>query len=178
MALAHQLVERMWKLVVKEPEPIVSELLRTPTRLLFDAASSGNVEFLVILIRAYPDLLWKVDEKNQSLFHIAALNRHESIFNIIYELGSIKDLIAAYKEVSTRNNMLHLVASLPPPGRLQIVSGAALQMQRELLWFKVILIYRISCFKQKNNNKKNTEYLKFWFSVSYKTNKGIFSLAL
>ncbi|WZZ87243.1 hypothetical protein YC2023_115822 [Brassica napus] len=120
MGLAHQLVDSMWKLVVKLPEPKVSELLRTPTRLLFDAASSGNVEFLVILIRAYPDLLWKVDEKNQSLFHIAALNRHESIFNIIYELGSIKDLIAAYKEVSTRNNMLHLVASLPPPGRLQI----------------------------------------------------------
>ncbi|KAL0644746.1 hypothetical protein Bca4012_043036 [Brassica carinata] len=98
MGLAHQLVDSMWKLVVKLPEPKVSELLRTPTRLLFDAASSGNVEFLVILIRAYPDLLWKVDEKNQSLFHIAALNRHESIFNIIYELGSIKDLIAAYKE--------------------------------------------------------------------------------
>ncbi|CAG7861833.1 unnamed protein product [Brassica rapa] len=152
MALAHQLVESMWKLVVKLPEPKVSELLRTPTRLLFDAASSGNVEFLVILIRAYPDLLWKVDERNQSLFHIAALNRHESIFNIIYELGSIKDLIAAYKEVSTRNNMLHLVASLPPPGRLQIVSGAALQMQRELLWFKAVKkIVPHSYIKAKNS---------------------------
>ncbi|CAF1732550.1 BnaC09g51990D [Brassica napus] len=152
MGLAHQLVDSMWKLVVKLPEPKVSELLRTPTRLLFDAASSGNVEFLVILIRAYPDLLWKVDEKNQSLFHIAALNRHESIFNIIYELGSIKDLIAAYKEVSTRNNMLHLVASLPPPGRLQIVSGAALQMQRELLWFKAVKkIVPHSYIKAKNS---------------------------
>ncbi|CAH2046412.1 unnamed protein product [Thlaspi arvense] len=96
--LAHQLVENMWKLVVRQPEMKVTELLRTPTRLLFDAASSGNVEFLVILIRSYPDLIWKVDEKNQSLFHVAALNRHESIFNIIYELGSIKDLIAAYRE--------------------------------------------------------------------------------
>ncbi|CAN8267503.1 unnamed protein product [Cochlearia groenlandica] len=151
-ALAHQLVDSMWKLVVRLPEREVSELLRTPTRVLFDAASSGNVEFLVILIRSYPDLLWKVDDKNQSLFHIAAINRHESIFNIIYELGSIMDLIAAYKDVSTRNNMLHLVASLPPPDRLQIVSGAALQMQRELLWFKAVKrIVPHSYIKAKNS---------------------------
>jgi len=33
--------------------------------------------------------------------------------------------------------MLHLAGQVAPPNRLNIVSGAALQMQRELLWFKV-----------------------------------------
>lgn len=35
------------------------------------------------------------------------------------------------------NNMLHLVGKLAHPSELNIISGAALQMQRELLWFKV-----------------------------------------
>lgn len=35
------------------------------------------------------------------------------------------------------NNILHLAAKKPKRDRLNFVSGAALQMQRELLWFKV-----------------------------------------
>ncbi|XP_023635283.1 ankyrin repeat-containing protein ITN1-like [Capsella rubella] len=154
-SLAHKLVEDMWNLVIKKSDREVSDLLRSPTRLLFDAASSGNVEFLVILIRSYPDLIWKVDGKNRSLFHVAALNRHESIFNIIYELGAIKDLIASYREKVTKNTLLHLVASLPSHDRLHIVSGAALQMQREILWFKAVKkIVPRSYIKSKNSEGK------------------------
>ena len=52
---------------------------------------------------------------------------------------SIKDLIAAYKDKNNNdnNNILHLAGNLAPLSRRQIVSGAALQMQRELLWFQV-----------------------------------------
>ncbi|CAH8276709.1 unnamed protein product [Arabidopsis lyrata] len=150
-SLAHKLVEDIWNLIIQKSDEEVSDLLRKPTRLLFDAASCGNVEFLVILIRSYPDLIWKVDRRNRSLFHIAAINRHESIFNIIYELGAIKDLIASYREEATNNTLLHLVASLPPHDRLHIVSGAALQMQREILWFKAVKkIVPRSYIKSKN----------------------------
>ncbi|KAL1223220.1 Ankyrin repeat-containing protein ITN1 [Cardamine amara subsp. amara] len=150
-SLAHKLVEDIWNLVIQKSDEEVSNLLRRPTRLLFDAASCGNVEFLVILIRSYPDLIWKVDRRNRSLFHIAAINRHETIFNIIYELGAIKDLIASYREEATNNTLLHLVARLPPHDRLNIVSGAALQMQREILWFKAVKkIVPRSYIKSKN----------------------------
>ncbi|KAL1225867.1 Ankyrin repeat-containing protein ITN1 [Cardamine amara subsp. amara] len=135
---AHQLVEELWNVIVPLPVNEVSILLGSPSRLLFDAAQSGSVELLVILFRSYPDLIWKVDDKNRSLFHIAAINHHENIFNIIYELGTFKDLLAAYREKESENNLLHLVACLPAISRLQVVSGAALQMQRELLWFKAV----------------------------------------
>ena len=134
--LAHQLVEKLWEHVLQLQDWEISKLIKTPSKLLFDAAELGNVEFLIILIRAYPDLIWKIDQNNRSLFHIAVLYRHQTIFNLIYEFGAIKDLIAAYKD-GKNNNILHLAGNLPPPSRLQIVSGAALQMQRELLWFKV-----------------------------------------
>ncbi|KAB1221537.1 hypothetical protein CJ030_MR2G000238 [Morella rubra] len=49
----------------------------------------------------------------------------------------MRDIIAGFLD-EKNNNMLHLVGQLAPPDRLNIVSGAALQMQRELLWVKEI----------------------------------------
>ena len=34
-------------------------------------------------------------------------------------------------------NALHIATKLTPPHRLNVVTGAALQMQRELQWFQV-----------------------------------------
>uniref|UniRef100_B9GHF1 PGG domain-containing protein n=1 Tax=Populus trichocarpa TaxID=3694 RepID=B9GHF1_POPTR len=101
-----------------------------------EGRKAGNFQFLAELISSYPDLIWETDEEKQSMFHIAVLHRHASLFNLIYELGSMKDVITAYKD-HMGNNMLHLVAKLPDQNRLNMVSGAALQMQRELVWFKV-----------------------------------------
>ncbi|KNA15068.1 hypothetical protein SOVF_101590 isoform A [Spinacia oleracea] len=136
-SLELQLVQRLWDEVIKQEDKNISRLIGSPWRLLFIAAKCGNVEFLTTLIRTYPDLIWKVDEENRSIFHIAIINRHEEIFKLIYELGAIKDLIAVDKD-GNDNNMLHLAGALAPSHRLNCVSGAALQMQRELLWFKAV----------------------------------------
>ena len=123
-----------------------SKMTRTPSmvttkqkyssRILFVAAEMGNTKFVVELIRQYPDLIWKVNDDNQSIFHIAVKHRHEGIYNLLYEIGSMKDLITPLKDHND-NNMLHLVGKSAKAKRLQDVSGVALQMQRELLWFKV-----------------------------------------
>ncbi|XP_022851723.1 uncharacterized protein LOC111373415 [Olea europaea var. sylvestris] len=53
-------------------------------------------------------------------------------------LGATKDFITYYID-DEGNNILHLAGKLAPPSRLNTISaGPALQMQRELLWFKVI----------------------------------------
>ncbi|KAI7737385.1 hypothetical protein M8C21_004343, partial [Ambrosia artemisiifolia] len=107
------------------------------SRILFVAAENGNTEFIVELIRIYPDLIWKVNDDNQSIFHIAVKHRHEGIYNLLYEIGSMKDLITPLRD-GNDNNMLHLVGKSAKQKRLQDVSGVALQMQRELLWFKEV----------------------------------------
>ncbi|KAL5842797.1 hypothetical protein ACOSQ3_013400 [Xanthoceras sorbifolium] len=108
----------------------ISTLIREPSRLIFTAAEQGNDELLSKLIHGYPDLIFKVDDHGYTIFHVAVLNRHERIFT-----GSIKDLIVVMED-KQENNILHLAAKLPPSNRLKILSGAALQLQRELLWFK------------------------------------------
>ncbi|XP_050261946.1 ankyrin repeat-containing protein ITN1-like isoform X3 [Quercus robur] len=160
--LAHQLVEKLWEHVLQLQDWEISKLIKTPSKLLFDAAELGNVEFLIILIRAYPDLIWKVDQNNRSLFHTAVLYRQEAIFNLIYEVGAIKDLIAAYKDKNNNdnNNILHLAGNLAPLSRRQIVSGAALQMQRELLWFQAVeKIVPPSYIKMKNSKNQTPKEL-------------------
>ncbi|KAL9236640.1 hypothetical protein vseg_011283 [Gypsophila vaccaria] len=135
--VALELVQSLWNEVIKHKDEDISHIIGYPWRLLFVAAKLGKVEFLTVLIRSYPDLIWKVDENRCSIFHIAIIHRHEEIFNLIYEIGAIKDLIATYKD-DHGNNMLHLASKLAPPNRLNTVSGAALQMQREILWFKAV----------------------------------------
>lgn len=146
---AHQLVEGLWKEILKLPERKFYELVDNHLNLIFEAAELGNAEFLVVLIRSTPDLVRALKKRGMTLFHAAVLHRQENVFSLIYELGAMRDIIAGFLD-EKNNNMLHLVGQLAPPDRLNIVSGAALQMQRELLWFKVgvpvVFIYFVYVF--------------------------------
>ncbi|KAK7832584.1 ankyrin-3 [Quercus suber] len=115
----------------------VEHLIETPEipQALFDAARVGNIEFMVKLIRFDFDILWTTDNK-KSIFHVAVEERHESIFNLLHELGSFGEIIVE-RRFENRSNILHLAARLAPQEKLNAISGAALQMQREFLWFKV-----------------------------------------
>ncbi|KAL4561460.1 hypothetical protein LXL04_033626 [Taraxacum kok-saghyz] len=120
------------------------------SRVLFVAAEMGNTEFLVELIRQYPDLIWKTNENDQTIFHVAISHRHEGIYNLLHEIGSMKDMITPMKD-QKGNNMLHLVGKCAKKKRLQVISGVALQMQRELLWFKEVESMIPPSYREKKN---------------------------
>ncbi|XP_050138015.1 ankyrin repeat-containing protein At5g02620-like [Malus sylvestris] len=134
---ALKLVECLWKEMLKHDDDEVMHLIREPSELVFDAAKLGNYEFLSVLIDSYPELLLEYDDNNRTIFHIAVLHRHANIFNLVHETGSIKDIIATFTD-DENNNILHLAAKLAPQDQLNLVSGAALQMQRELVWFEEV----------------------------------------
>jgi len=134
---AHPLVDKLWEMVINQEPQLSSDWILSQSTLIFEAAKVGNVEFIIIIARSYPELLWQLDGNNMSIFHFAIKYRHENVFNLIYEIGNIKDSLETYYRLDTNENMLHLVGELPHSDRLNIVSGAALQMQRELLGFKV-----------------------------------------
>ncbi|KAI8000787.1 Ankyrin repeat-containing protein ITN1 [Camellia lanceoleosa] len=111
----------------------ITNIIKEAPKLLFAAAYSGNTEFLIRLLRSFPDLIWQSDQENQTIFHVAVLNRDERIFNLLHEISSAGKVIATQRD-RNGNNMLHLAANFAPPCN---ISGAALQMQHEILWFKV-----------------------------------------
>ncbi|XP_042944435.1 ankyrin repeat-containing protein ITN1-like [Carya illinoinensis] len=171
-AIAHQLVDLLWVNVRQLPEKDFSDMVQNHSSFLFDAAISGNVEFLIILIRSYPDLIWSLDEKKRSIFHFAIIYRQESVFSLIYELGAIKGIIALYTD-NHHNNMLHLAAEIAPPDRLNIISGAALKLQRELLWFKEIEKIVQPSYRKKKNIDENNKTLYTPWELFTKTHKNL-----
>ena len=177
---AFGLLERIWEQVLLRSNEEISELIRRPSGVLFDAAMSGNVEFLAVLLCKYPDLLWEVNEKKQSVFHVAVLHRQVHVFNLIYNIAAVKDYIVGNIDID-QNNMLHLAGKLPHVERLG-APRANLQMQRELLWFKVFFFFLLNGSRYSLPLPRSVIFpfqffleisynllwkLKEWFSYSY-----------
>lgn len=135
-----QLVNFLWNTLLEniDSKSKILDIISEPSHLLFDAAEVGNFGFLSELISAYPSLIWEVDSRNRSIIHTAVLNRHASIYNLIHEIGSIKDIIVTFAGEEDENTLLHLAAKLAPPSQLELVSGAAFQMSHEISWFEVL----------------------------------------
>ncbi|CAA0842115.1 Ankyrin repeat family protein [Striga hermonthica] len=68
----------------------------------------------------------------------AVENRSETIFNEVYQIFNDNQFEFSKLKDAYENTPLHLVARLAPPHKLNLVSGAALQMQREIQWFKKV----------------------------------------
>jgi len=111
-------------------------------RAVFSAVKHGIVEFIIEMIRHYPDIIWSEDELNRGIFLYATLQRQEKIFSLIYKMGAKKNSMATSWD-KYQNNILHQAAFIAPSSQLDRVSGAPLQMQRELQWYKVNLLLPI-----------------------------------
>ncbi|KAL7616219.1 hypothetical protein Lser_V15G01785 [Lactuca serriola] len=159
---AMQVLRKIWTRVVEKPKSEVDNILRGPgtvingritysSHILFVAAEMGNTDFVLELISKYPDLIWKNNENKQSIFHIAVSHRNEGIYKLLYEIGSMKDVITRLTDTD-RNNMLHLVGKNRVKNRLEDVSGVAFQMQRELQWFKEVESMIPPFYRKEKNN--------------------------
>ncbi|XP_020206715.1 uncharacterized protein LOC109791780 [Cajanus cajan] len=126
--------------------------VKEPTQVTFLAAEVGNFEFLSVVMSTYPDLIWELNTLGQSIIHVAALHRHSSIFNLIHEIGPTKDFVLTYMD-DEGNTLLHCVAKLAPQERLNIFSGAALQMMLELSWFEEVKKIMLPSFIELANHE-------------------------
>ncbi|KAF8377136.1 hypothetical protein HHK36_030509 [Tetracentron sinense] len=115
-----------------------SELQKIDARsAIFEAVKYGNLDFIVQITKHCPHLLWSNDGNERGVFFATILHRQEKIFNFLYEIGAHKrEMVACLDKDS--NSGLHIAAMLAPSSQLAGISGAALQMQRELQWFKVV----------------------------------------
>ena len=110
------------------------------------AVKEGIFEFVFDIVNANPELVWSRDEKSSNIFSVAVQNRHAKIFSLIYG-HPLKRVLAQSVDRLYRNNLLHMAGMLAPSTSLNHIAGAALQMQRELQWFKVIsLTFNFSVF--------------------------------
>ncbi|MFS7938002.1 hypothetical protein Hanom_Chr05g00434431 [Helianthus anomalus] len=81
---ALQLLRIIWRKIAKMSKTDIDDIIRGtgvphttkerttikhyPSRVLFLAAKKGNTRFIIELIRLYPDIIWKQDDKKRPYF--------------------------------------------------------------------------------------------------------------
>ncbi|GAV73196.1 PGG domain-containing protein, partial [Cephalotus follicularis] len=121
----------------------------------FEAAKRGIVEFIVEMIKAKPDFMTVYFMNGKSVILSAVENRQEKIFSLLYGFNERK-LRVVFGLDDFRNNLLHLAGLLTPSSQLDHISGAALQMQRELRWYKEVEGIVHPLYKEQLNNNGET----------------------
>ena len=113
---------------------------------IFEATRRNSSTFIRSIMESFPDAIWSVNEDGHNFIQYSVINRSEKIYNLLYEMSEHKNIYKTIKD-SSGNNLLHLAARLAPTNKLNLISGAALRIQRELQWFKVSTLTNDSKFE-------------------------------
>ncbi|CAN6559961.1 unnamed protein product [Malus baccata var. baccata] len=106
----------------------------------------GHAEFLTHFLGEALDIQ-ATNDKRQNVFQIAAECRYHKVYNLIYLIDEfLKEDPDKQKKIQKilgsrdnfENNILHTVARITSLSQIYHIRGAALQMQRELQWFKEV----------------------------------------
>ncbi|CAI9293226.1 unnamed protein product [Lactuca saligna] len=107
------------------------------TNPILEATRQNAYEFIQIIIWNFPNAILSATEDGHNIIQYAVLNRSENVYNLLYQMSEHRNIYRTIRD-SHGNNLLHLAARLAPNNKLNLISGAALQIQRELQWFKEV----------------------------------------
>ncbi|XP_028770074.1 ankyrin repeat-containing protein ITN1-like [Neltuma alba] len=132
-------------------------------KALISVSEEEGVEFLLRVTKANTELIMLVIYGGSRLpifFHAVKYRRAE-IFNLLRGFR-FKNVVASFADSKSSNTLLHVAAMLAPSSYLDHISGATLQMQREMQWFKAVESVVGPGYKLVINNDKLTplEYFK------------------
>ncbi|KAH7846979.1 hypothetical protein Vadar_020376 [Vaccinium darrowii] len=115
----------------------------------------GIHEIVEEILRVYPYAVYLENNSKQSIFQQAIVFRQEKVFNLIYQHEESRAIVLS-KEDNSNNNALHLAGYVAHPEQLYRRAGAALQMQRELQWFKEVERLVLPKNREARNNEEKT----------------------
>ncbi|KAJ0007957.1 hypothetical protein Pint_29094 [Pistacia integerrima] len=124
--------------------------LRVP---ILTAARLGIYEIVREILDAYYYSYCFWDENGHAIFHIAIIHRQDKVFSLLNKLDLFLWEWKAASKVEKTDNILHLTGRLVPSDQ---VPGAALQMQKELKWFKAVKSYVHPSLQEQRNGSNKT----------------------
>ncbi|KAI3697579.1 hypothetical protein L6452_30672 [Arctium lappa] len=114
------------------------------------------------IITSFPEAIW-TKHNDYYLTQFAIINRCEKVYNFLvhdHEVVIDKHLHKVRID-KDGNNLLHLAGHLAPIAKLNLVSGAALQMQRELQWFEQVKKFVLHRHNRTKNKNQETPIMVF-----------------
>ncbi|XP_059435319.1 ankyrin repeat-containing protein NPR4-like [Corylus avellana] len=121
---------------------------------IMHSIEKGNFEFVFGMVRTNQNLVWCRNENGSSIFSLAVRHRQAKIFSLIHRLGVKKTMTTQIDKKG--NNILHMAGMRGASILLNRIPGAALQMQRELQWFKEVESIVPPKIKESFNNDRLT----------------------
>ncbi|XP_026452824.1 ankyrin repeat-containing protein ITN1-like isoform X1 [Papaver somniferum] len=131
------------------------------------AIKNGITEFVAECLEKFDSLIWP-RISGETMLETAIIERKEMIANILETSDKFDETITLLSRVDLDdgNTILHYAAKRASSAQLNLISRAALQMQREMQWFKgVQSILRESDRLIRN---KNGDPAQFVFSEEHK----------
>ncbi|KAH7847794.1 hypothetical protein Vadar_030322 [Vaccinium darrowii] len=132
---------------------------------LEQATMMGIPEIVEEILVLYPYAVSLENHKKQTVFQQAIVFRQEKVFNLIHQHEESRVIVLS-KWDDCGNNALHLAGYEAHPEQLYRRAGAALQMQRELQWFKEV--ERLVLPKNREERNKDKRTPKQVFSDTHK----------
>ncbi|XP_028059655.1 ankyrin repeat-containing protein NPR4-like [Camellia sinensis] len=160
---SNQLVKSLCEKIRSSNDSKVIDLICKDVILI--ATRCGIHEVVEEVVESFPQAIWYVDKDNYNIFGLAVIYRCENVFNLIYQMCGHKQAMMVTRD-KNGNNMLHLAGRLAPFDKLNLVPGAALQMQRELQWFKEVEKFVTPRYKQLRND--DNEFPSMVFTKEHK----------
>ncbi|KAK3220219.1 hypothetical protein Dsin_014189 [Dipteronia sinensis] len=134
----------------------ICHFLQNPISILRLAIHGGIEEIVRILLRHFPDLIFMGVGSQRNILKAAIEYRQEKIVNIIKEISPSNTTTLCAYTGEDNNTTLNLAGKLAPAFKLFSVSGAALQMQRELQWFKEVEKITLPYYRKRLNMNSET----------------------
>ncbi|KAL5583518.1 hypothetical protein UlMin_015960, partial [Ulmus minor] len=100
---------------------------------LHEAAARGVVEFVVKVLRKFPEFRWLRDKEGSTIFMKAVQYRQADVFCLIHEFPSEETMVVL--EDICGENILHKL-QYSPVEKISTVQGGLIKMQKELKWFE------------------------------------------
>ncbi|XP_023735889.1 uncharacterized protein LOC111883801 [Lactuca sativa] len=107
------------------------------TNPILEATRQNAFEVVEVIVSYFPNAIWSANEDGHNIIQYVVINRSEKVYNLLYQMSEHRNIYRTIRD-SHGNNLLHLAARLAPKNKLNLISGAALQIQRELQWFKEV----------------------------------------
>nr|GMC75616.1 ankyrin repeat-containing protein NPR4-like isoform X3 [Ipomoea batatas] len=132
-------------------------------KAIIEAAYLDIEEVVQNIVEAYPTTAYYQDKSGRNILHIAVENRCINVFNLVCGPGRTSVLMhdLVDERDNNGNNVVHLAGKLTPPHKLNLVSVAALKMQRELQWFKEVKKIAPPYFSSLKNKDGKTPEMVF-----------------
>ncbi|XP_026437341.1 protein ACCELERATED CELL DEATH 6-like isoform X3 [Papaver somniferum] len=133
LALVSEMFGQIDKAVMDKSQ--IVEYFSENSNIIKTSIKHGTKEVVVECLKKFPFLIWH-ELGGQTMIQMAIAERNEKIFNVICETSGKDKIDLISRKDKKGYTLLHYAAKIAPAVHLNSICGTALQVQRELQWFK------------------------------------------